>query len=69
MAICNYSELSFFEYPALGSSFRLKSIFLRRENHLLQVFSLTTSFPQVSLSVFAAELAYFLDEIQRVKYV
>ncbi|VUZ48544.1 unnamed protein product [Hymenolepis diminuta] len=32
----------------------LPSGFLKGENHLLQVSSLTTSFPEVSLGVFAA---------------
>ncbi|VUZ57601.1 unnamed protein product [Hymenolepis diminuta] len=62
MATCNCSELRFLEHPALGSSFRLKSSFLEGEgeNHLLQVFSFTTSFPEVSFSVFAQrELAEF----------
>ncbi|VUZ41492.1 unnamed protein product [Hymenolepis diminuta] len=61
MSICNCSELIFFGHPTLGSSFSLKSSFLKREgeNHLLQVSLSTTSFPQVSLSVFAAELALF----------
>ncbi|VUZ44200.1 unnamed protein product, partial [Hymenolepis diminuta] len=47
IATYNCSELSFFQNPALGSSFRLKSSFLKPpgENHLLQVFSSTTSFP------------------------
>ncbi|VUZ54099.1 unnamed protein product [Hymenolepis diminuta] len=59
MATCNCSELSYFEHPALGSSFSLKSSFLKSpaESHLLQVFSFTASFPQVSLIGFAAELA------------
>ncbi|VUZ46831.1 unnamed protein product, partial [Hymenolepis diminuta] len=44
---CNCSELSLFEHSALGSSFRPKSSFLKREGktHLLQVFLFTTSFP------------------------
>ncbi|VUZ44947.1 unnamed protein product [Hymenolepis diminuta] len=50
MPTCNCSELSSFEHPALGSplsSFRLRSSFSKSpvENHLLRVFSFTTSFP------------------------
>ncbi|VUZ43836.1 unnamed protein product [Hymenolepis diminuta] len=33
------------EHPALGSFFMLKLSFLKRESHLLQVFSFTISFP------------------------
>ncbi|VUZ49709.1 unnamed protein product, partial [Hymenolepis diminuta] len=46
-------RFEFFEHPSLSPSFRLKSSFLKppAENHFLRVFSFTTSFPQVSLSV------------------
>ncbi|KAM3177076.1 hypothetical protein ACTXT7_005215 [Hymenolepis weldensis] len=55
-------RMEFFEHPGLGSPlvFQAEVILLKllAENHLLQVFSFTTSFAEVSLSVFAtAELA------------
>ncbi|KAM3171502.1 hypothetical protein ACTXT7_016502 [Hymenolepis weldensis] len=61
MTTCNRSELSYLSIllSVRLSSFRLKSSFLElpAENHLLQVFSFTTSFAQVSLSVFAGAAA------------
>ncbi|VUZ43604.1 unnamed protein product [Hymenolepis diminuta] len=47
MATSNCSKLGFSEHPALNSSFRLKSSFLKREDerHLLQVFSFAIPFP------------------------
>ena len=59
-AAASASESSPLGRPSLGSFFRLKSSFVKQENHLLHILSHTTPSPYVLLLDFAAAFALFL---------